>query len=317
MPAFLTHYIFADEMLAKDAKYREVTILGSQGSDPLFYFGYNPFIKRKARSENRKFGTTIHHIDLSSFVNFVFLKIKNSTNELEKEVLSAYLKGFLMHYVVDRNCHPYVFYRSGFNVDGERKRDHTFIHSLFESRLDALILKYKNISRIGPKRPTKIQNKHLKIVSNVYYEYASEIIKEKSITPLSFYQAVKDMTFANAFLYSRTGLKKKFIEKHLRYTLYNSMSTPKKVEDDSVVDYLNLKKIEWKHPVTGEIFRQSFVELLVAAKEDFSGAAALFEIENMESLKAKVTLFINNIDHDGSKVGTTMKHSDCFFTEDI
>lgn len=317
MPAFLTHYLFADELLAKDEQYREVTILGSQGSDPLFYYGYKIFGKRKALAETRQYGTTIHHIDLSGFVNFVFLKIKKTNNELEKEVLSAYLKGFLMHYVVDRNCHPYVFYRSGFPVEGEPKRNYTFIHSLFESRVDALVFKYKNLPRVGPKKPTKIKNEHLKIVSNVYYEFAIEVLNENKITPLSFYQAVKDMTFANSFLYSRTGLKKKFIEKHLRYTLYNSMSTPLKVEDDDKVDYLNLKKSMWMHPVTGEVSTNPFVELLDIAKEDFSVASSLFEIEDVELLKQKVESFVNNIDHDGSKVGATMKFSDCFFSEDV
>lgn len=317
MPAFLAHYIFADELLAKDEQYREVTILGSQGSDPLFYYGYKIFGKRKAIPETRKFGTTIHHIDLSSFVNFVFLKIENSNNKLEKEVLKSYLKGFLMHYVVDRNCHPYVFYRSGFPVEGKPKRNYTFIHSLFESRLDALVLMYKNLPRVGPRKPTRIKNEHLKIVSNVYYEYAREIMKEDNIAPLSYYKAVKDMTFVNAFLYSRTGLKKKFIEKHMRYTLFNSMSTPIKVQDDDKVDYLNLKKSMWIHPVTGEVSTKSFIELLEAAKKDFLVAAALFDIGDMNVLNQKVDLFVSNVDHDGSKVGATMKYSDCFFTEDI
>lgn len=315
MPAFLTHYIFADQLLKKDEKYREVMILGSQGSDPFFYYGYRLLGKRKNTLGNREFGTTIHHMDLAIFLNFMFSKIKSAQSDLEKEVLTAYLKGFLMHYSVDRNCHPYIFYRSGFAKIKEENKKYTFIHSLFESRIDCLYKNLNGYKRIGPRKPERIKNSFLKIISLAYYEFASTILKDDNIFPLSFYHSVKDMKTTNTILYSNTGLKKMIFEKHFKFSLFNSMSTPKKVEDDNKIDYLNLKHHEWKHPVSGKKSTKSFPELIDLAEKDYKIASELFECSIEEVLQKKIDFFVKQINHDGCSVNSTMLFFDCFFDE--
>ncbi|MFA5503269.1 MAG: hypothetical protein WDA35_02645 [Bacilli bacterium] len=315
MPAFLTHYIFADQLLKKDDRYRQVTILGSQGSDPFFFYGYRLLGKRKKTLENREFGTTIHHFDLSIFLDFMFEKIKTLENTLEKEVLTAYLKGFLMHYSVDRNCHPYVFYRSGFAKKKAESKKYTFIHSLFESRVDYLYKNLNGYKRIGPRKPERIKNKYLKIISFTYYEFAKNILKNDDIFPLSFFHSVKDMKTTNTILYSHTGLKKKIFEKYFKFSLVNSMSTPKRVKDDEKVDYLNLKHREWKHPVSGLVSNKSFPELVKLAEKDYKTSLELFECSIDEVVSKKIKMFVKKIDHDGCVVNSSMVYFDCFFKD--
>ncbi|MDR0934735.1 MAG: zinc dependent phospholipase C family protein [Erysipelotrichaceae bacterium] len=303
MPAFLTHYIFADLLLEKDVSYREVTILGSQGTDPFFYYGYRLIGKRKNIKKIRKFGTEIHHIDLVPFLDYMIKKI-NTLNGIKKDVLSAYLKGFLMHYVVDRNAHPYVFYRTGFN-----EKDTSFIHSLFESRLDCLVKKYYKYKVIKPHIPTCINKEYLKIISEAYYEFAQSVMENKYITPLSFYISVKDMTTANKILYSRFGIKKKLIELLAGNTMLNSMSTPTKIKDDDTVDYLNLNHKDWKHPVTGKISNLSFIDILETARKDLDLGLKTISQDEISLLNK----YVDNINHDGTKVDSAMIYNDRFY----
>ena len=46
MPAALTHYIFSRDLVKND-KYKDIFLLGCQGPDTLFFYGYN--IKKKRR----------------------------------------------------------------------------------------------------------------------------------------------------------------------------------------------------------------------------------------------------------------------------
>ncbi len=316
MPAYLTHYIFADKNTKKDAEYRNIILLGSQGSDPFFYYGYKIFGSRKLTNENREFGTNIHHIDLTDFFEFMINRINKSNNE-EKAVLKAYITGFIMHYCVDRNCHPYVFYRSGFACNKDESKKYAYIHSLFESRIDSLFMKKKGYRKIDPSLATKAKTKCLKIISLAYYDFAREVMKNPSVFPLSFVYAVKDMETANHLLHSKTGTKKKFFEKHFKYSLLNSMSTPKSVNDDSEVDYLNLKHAKWIHPVTGEPSNKSFLDLIENAKYDFDEGIKLLDCKVPTVLRSKILAFVRQINHDGCLVNSRMSFSNCFYTGDF
>lgn len=316
MPAYLTHYIFADINTPSDAEYRNVTLLGSQGSDPFFYYGYKIFGSRKLTNENREFGTTIHHIDLADFFEFMIERV-NSSNGEEKAVLKAYLIGFIMHYCVDRNCHPYIFYRTGFAKTKDESKKYSFIHSLFESRVDALFMKKKGYRKIDSSLPTKCRTRNLKIISQAYYDFARKIVNNNSVSPSSFMDSVKDMETANFLLHSKTGMKKNFFEKHFQYSLINSMSTPRSVKDDTEIDYLNLKHEKWIHPVTGEPSNKSFLDLIDNAKKDFEEGIKLLECKSSPILKPKILAFVRQINHDGCLVNSRMSFSNCFYTSDF
>lgn len=316
MPAYLTHYIFADINTPKDTEYRNVTLLGSQGSDPFFYYGYKIFGSRKLTNENREFGTTIHHIDLADFFEFMIERVSSSIDE-EKAVLKAYLTGFIMHYCVDRNCHPYIFYRSGFAKSKDEAKKYAFIHSLFESRIDALLMKKKGYRKIDPSLPTNTRSKYLKIISLAYYDFARKIVNDTSVFPSSFSDSVKDMETANRLLHSKTGAKKSFFEKHFQYSLLNSMSTPKHVKDDIEIDYLNLKHEKWIHPVTGVPSNKSFLDLFDNAKKDYEEGVKLLDCKSSAVLKSKILAFVGQINHDGCLVNSRMSFSNCFYTGDF
>ena len=56
MPAALTHYIFSRDLVKND-KYKDIFLLGCQGPDTLFFYGYN--IKKR---EDKDFGVLFEKI---------------------------------------------------------------------------------------------------------------------------------------------------------------------------------------------------------------------------------------------------------------
>ncbi len=119
MPALHTHYICGDTMLRliDDAQirnsilnHRNVFKLGTQGPDLFFYYGAWPWAKNNGMS---KFGERMHEEKTGEFISEA-LKYVISSDSTEKGVLTAYLCGYLCHYVLDSHTHPYIFYKTGF-----------------------------------------------------------------------------------------------------------------------------------------------------------------------------------------------------------
>ena len=105
MPSTLTHYVF-NKQLINDHKYEDIFLLGGQGADVLFFYGYNLFKRNNVKSI-RDIGAKIHQINpdklYMKMLSYTFLKQAE-----EKEILLNFTRGFMYHYALDRNIHPYV-----------------------------------------------------------------------------------------------------------------------------------------------------------------------------------------------------------------
>ena len=63
-------------------------------------------------------------------------------NHLENDSsLLAYLYGSICHYILDKKCHPYIYYYSGDVNQDSRKSG---AHEKMEVAIDAYMLKYKD-----------------------------------------------------------------------------------------------------------------------------------------------------------------------------
>ncbi len=107
MPAYYAHHRFGaavagqleEELKKTIAAHRPQFDIGLQGPD-IFFF-YRPYTKNRVV----KYGNELHHVSaITFFRRAVRIVRKNSRNSREY----AYLLGFLCHFILDSECHPYV-----------------------------------------------------------------------------------------------------------------------------------------------------------------------------------------------------------------
>ncbi|MBS6396544.1 MAG: zinc dependent phospholipase C family protein [Clostridiales bacterium] len=108
MPAAYAHYVFGKKVFAELPRKekqiirrgRDAFLLGLHGPDLLFYF--YPLKKNRVN----QLGSRMHEEIAADFFN----KGKENYQKKKDPVLRAYLYGFLCHYILDSECHPYVAY---------------------------------------------------------------------------------------------------------------------------------------------------------------------------------------------------------------
>ena len=309
MPAILTHYAFAKNNFPKEyEKYSSLVYLGAQGPDVFFFLGH---LKRRENSkEITHFGHHLHNIELTDFYYCLFKYIQNRPED-EKDKLYAYLNGLLIHYCLDRNTHPYIFYRTG-NIPSIEKNDPNYYmrsHVFFESNVDVLIANHMKFSKNNVKA-IKNNKEDVKIISKMYKAINDELFKYDFIKEDTFYLCYLDMLSIEKLFYSPLGIKRLFYYPFRKKIQLWVQTNPVKPYHNQEIDYLNLKKNSWKYPDTGIETDDSFFDLVEKAREDLNIVNELFENKNNENLKQKINLFINNINHDGCKIGLEKSYFD-------
>lgn len=130
MPGTYAHYAFGKEVL--DLVNDEITniivknidlfFIGLHGPDIFFY--YKPMLYH---NPTNKLGRDIHYEKANIFFE-KSRKIIEKSKEREKSL--AYIFGFLCHFMLDSECHPYIN-----KVTKEEKLSHTEIESEFDKLL--------------------------------------------------------------------------------------------------------------------------------------------------------------------------------------
>ena len=271
MPSVLTHYGFNKEVFDNNVDFlinnEDIYLVGAQGPDPFFFRGIVPSLKNKNVSIIRKYGSKLHKLDPSE-VFFSFFKYANENKE-NKNVLYSYIFGAGLHYILDRKIHPYVFYKTGFSDEQKKKAKYFACHTLFETNLDVLLMHDRfNRYKVKPCEAILCDENKVKTVSEMYGVLAKEIVKEDVINKNSFYESYKDMIKIENILYSKKGVKKKIVNFLFKNTPFNTMMHPLVVKDDNVIDYLNIRKKEWKDPSSEVSFNKSIYDLIDEAKEE-------------------------------------------------
>lgn len=310
MPSVLTHYGFNKLVLDKKIEFlngnEDIYLLGAQGPDPFFFYGIVPFFKAKNPKEVRKYGTVLHKLVPNEVFSFFFDYANNSE---DKDVLYAYILGAGLHYILDRKVHPYVFYKTGFSDDKKKKAKYFVDHTLFETHLDVLLMEgiFKDYKVTGF-NAIKCDEDKVEDVSEMYAKLAKDLVKEDKVSDDSFEDAYEHMYKIEKLLYSKRGIKKGIVNFLFKKTPFNTMMHPKKVKDDDKIDYLNLKKNEWKDPSLETIFNKSVIDLIEESKED---SKCWFEIVNSyyygKEDKDLLSKFTNNMIYDGYDKKNKMK----------
>ena len=304
MPSVLAHYIFLKE---GDKNLPSIANIGAQGPDPFFF----NVIALKNDTNNKRVtsvGHFMHNVD--PFVTFEYcMNYIMNADEKEKPILLAYFKGMLAHYSLDSVAHPYIFYKSGFVTDDESKaQDFFYAHASIETMIDAN-LKETFKCKTSAGKAIKAKKKELKIVSKMLYHYLNDVWHLDYVEEDSFYKAARRMHLGYSIIYSHTGFRKSIYRKLMKVSLINVLSTPK-LKDVPPLDFLNLKHEPRYDCVTGDNEKTTnFYEIFDEGIEKFHKFEAVVDgilagTSTVEDMRPITRL----IDHDGKRVGSSMRY---------
>lgn len=308
MPSILTHHYFADLLIKKYQKdwtflkeFASLVWVGSQGPDPLFFFGRAPFKKRLGRETINAFASTLHGQ----------LPIRSLGPLLEAgwyvqdqdPLLKAYVFGALSHYVLDRVCHPYIFYRSGFDEQGQLTGHFNADHARLEVEIDLAIVQKQALSPMSyqPKVTLSVEPMQLSKISELYAKSFPKLMNFDT-----YRHAVEDMRATYRFLYHGSWLNRLLVillagKRSLPFSLIH----PTRIRPELAKQALNLSRKTWLHPVTKTSSQQSFMNLLDEALTLFEAAILLLQQKRYDA--QAWTKFTENIDYDGKLFASIMQ----------
>jgi hypothetical protein len=286
VPALLTHHYFGEDVLRRisddDAfvcdddifsslSLREIFLLGNQGPDPFFYA-----LRTASLIRIKKFGSLMHHEKTDRALE-TFRRLAVSMSEPERNLLLAYLLGFICHFTLDSVMHPFVYAQQyafcDAGVKGLDRRDGSIVHGQIEADLDMMMLRRRHGEGIRSYDYTreilKADEDALRLLDAAYGALAHEVYAT-DLSANSFSQGVRDMRLTIAFLYSPRGIKRRFIggiERLLRRHSFAQAMSPRN-DVGMTCDFDNHEQNAWENPFTGEVSRADFDELYAKALDE-------------------------------------------------
>lgn len=312
MPAILTHYTFALEMLPSCSKgFDQAIFLGTQGPDPFFFYGQRPWKRRsKDHLDVNAFGSFLHHTDIAPFYA-TMMKIASESGT-DKDLLFAYIEGLWLHYSLDRECHAYIFPASGFSADPVLAKRFSTLHTYFETMLDSLISHKKGTYTSRPQKYLSTPKKQLDKISLLWFKTNQETLKDPSIHEDTFRKSVKDYRAVLAMTNTPHLLSKAFIQLLMgKNSLPAAMNIPWRIPNKLLsVDFLNECHSSWPDMVSGANHTESFYDLMNQAKKDFlSIIPTIQKAKNGEDVSQDLHSFVGVICHDGCDPSLTKRFS--------
>ena len=235
-----------------------IAFLGAHGPDPMYY---NTFDKDHKRQ--RKIADNMHRYDTRDLLIGMTNYVKQNYN------LNTYsfLVGFICHYSLDVHIHPYVYNKVGiYDIEDPNTHKLRGLHLKFERSIDCLLIKKEQ--KTSPRKvnltkkyfPLKQANEDvLKLMGNTI-KTMYDIDDGKEI----FQKSVKAMYNMTKYINAdRFGIKKqiyKIIDLFYKGKdmMYKDLSFFNHLEN---YDFHNDAKKEWNHPLTGEVYNYSVIEL--------------------------------------------------------
>ncbi|WP_042224521.1 zinc dependent phospholipase C family protein [Oceanobacillus manasiensis] len=285
MPNIWTHILFCEQVVDTMEEpitfltHKEYIKLGAQGPDPFFYYNFWPWIKDEPVHE---VGMALHTRNCGPFLMDLIKDAKYGS-----EVLRAYVFGFVTHHILDRNTHPYIHYRAGY--EGSK-------HQLLEIQIDTMMMEKlrnqkswkKQVHReidVGKTLKTEISDLLHTAIEKHYPELADQ-------QPKFIETAYKDMRLALKLLSDPFSWKNKLFSSLISSYSHQPISNN--------TDYLNLRNTNWCHPATKEPSNDSFLTLYnKGLKEAVDISTEVLHFWHQETRKAiELERKIANISYD-------------------
>lgn len=236
MPAYLTHKEAGDRVLeAVSVPHRAAFLLGCQGPDMLFFHNYQPWRRDKTMFA---LGVAMHNGDTRTLLEHL-IGFARGYEGADRDELVSYAAGFLTHYAVDKNAHPFVYGKTG-----EDDARHQAIEYMWDS--------YTATEKWGiePEKYTiHPEVMYGEIGSGIcaWYCKAADQLYGLHITPNMVRKSQKQFAFAKQTLGSLGPLRRRYLAVIGRIARFDTTSLLYPVERDeslfSMAEYADMKKL--------------------------------------------------------------------------
>jgi len=307
MPASLAHHLFAKAALAQYGSrlaflspYSSLVSIGSQGPDPFYFYGSLPWRKHLDTETINGVGSMMHSPDPLR----VLPKLIEEANQLkgqDRDIAFAYVYGSLMHYTLDRNVHPFVFYQSGFDESGKLTPPYNADHSRYESLMDVSLMRHFKASyrEIHPYRSLLCPNAWITIVSELHHRMFPTLLSKTH-----FAECLADMRSVLKFLFRRHGLRRVLVKRLMgERSMSFSMAHPVHIPNNERYDYLNLEHRTWFDPSTGSQHSTSVIDMFQHALAELETPTTFLKTIYDGGIVTNATYesFFRSINYDGQQ----------------
>ncbi|MFV0440661.1 MAG: zinc dependent phospholipase C family protein [Lachnospirales bacterium] len=271
IPGLVTHLI-GGEIILKNTEmkyqgiienYKEAYYIGSQGPD-LFFYDFLTFFKK----DTRNLGQILHKQNINRFFGEMVREAKAFPTSMERQIAFSYIAGYITHYTLDINTHPYIYYKSGFSKKGRQpfQLRYSLLHRKLESNIDNMI--HEAFTENGSPRDEKIwhlveaDDKQTDVIAKLLSKSIS-VAYDRNVTVSDVKLSLKMMMYAikalNLFStrgsnFKNIGEDLKVCEKQFTNLIEGTCNSP--------LDFLNLKKGDWCSPWNDTLVHEtSFVDL--------------------------------------------------------
>ncbi len=278
MPAFSTHYAFACRCAGLVQSHcgflpdKNALMVGTQGPDIFFFHRILPVLM--PGHSLRKTGSALHRAKPGDIFDAAAQHIRKSK---EKEISLSYFYGFILHYALDRCCHPYVYAKQR-ELETVYPRLHPFtLHNEVELALDAYVLS----KVLHEKAPADFQPA-LTFFTNARMLNAVETCIQAILKNACGYmlpkgaavQAIADTRTAQRMLHDKSGCKRTLAVQAEKALLpltgglkLSVMIRPATAQSGAA--YANEQHVCWRSPWQPDVpRRESFLDLFYAAQTD-------------------------------------------------
>jgi len=278
MPGLITHYICGQRVLAAlphsilsyITPHRKLYNIGCQGPDIFFYY-----LPGALKRDLRGIGSKMHKQNVGDFMHAMAEGLMALEGEA-RDAGFAYFAGYLTHYALDCATHPYVYYRTGFMLEGEkggRRFRYLANHLRFETAIDTLL--FKMVAGKKPRDEKLWELVHVdKGTAKATANFIGKSINQAydvGIGGKNVFSAMSYMAFMTRLMQSNRGMRKRVLglgEKiFLRDMIGANLIHHQEIRDG--LDYLNEEKLLWRNPwdETTE-HMESFAELFEMAANE-------------------------------------------------
>lgn len=246
--------------------------------------------------------------------------MKYASESKDKELLFDFIEGLLLHYVLDRNCHPFVFSITGYGVEGDskkKKKYYSAFHTKIESAIDKIYATEQGVYEECPVKAFQISDEDLMKISRMVYEANNQSEKAPGIKEDSFYLSVKDYKDVMHFINKPHGLKRLFLRLFFgKDSTAFALNYPRGLmKTYGTVNFVNEEGNAWLDPVSGKKRNESFHDLMDKAKKEYEYdiLPLLDKAKNGIDISNELHKFYDGIDHDGVKKGKEKKYMSPLF----
>lgn len=285
MPGFETHYFFGVEAMSVFPKTLQSNIkahpkayqIGLQGPD-IFFYCIPAYLLGK-----QNIGNYMHNHDVWAFFDACCTTRNRLTELPARQIIDAYLLGFISHYTLDTICHPYVYYRTKHLTHTERKSYDFGIHVALETDIDnALTRHYAHLepSEFQPWKTIHLTTFEYVVIRDFLFQALMLVYPNYDISKFIIGNALKSMELGQRLLHDPTK-NKKFVVRWIEGKLFSHAVISSMIPSDTLRRYkdpLNLRHKLWKNPWDPSFeSNEDIFQLISRAQQEMARRGKLYQ----------------------------------------